>query len=246
MKLSLNAGLETEFHNLDLVVLRDKLEKRFPSLGRIAFDNSRKNDGKSWRICYDSSVSETKDGHDYNIHPSNLLGGELSTPIFRSTDNKFLNRYCSILNLIKDLGGTFDNHCGFHIHFELPNSFDPFKMLLFWLANERSIYSMVPEERWNYFYVAPFPTRLTRRYLEMPVLKKLQLLQNKGQINLQKLSEHHSCFNITNRGGKNVLEIRVGTIDNDNPSQAIRFFKYLEQHIRDMVYSSWSMLRYLN
>lgn len=247
-KWVLNSGVEIEFKNLPLQKLHDVLSKKYPSMCPIKMDRNRKNDGSSWRIAYDNSVSVDPMNSGHNTgNIGRYHGGEISTPVFHSTDQKFINRLERILHIIRDLGGVFDNETGLHLHFEIPNNIDIFRIIVAWLKHEDTIYHhFIPKSRWNYYYVTPINNRITERYLVQTTLSKVNKLLLNNQLTHSKLFDHYSVFNFRyTKSGEKIMEIRGAPVF-ANIEKNIEWFAFMTDIMADCIHNPLSMIRYFN
>ena len=254
MKENYKIGFEIEFRDADLQILAKTIREEL-DFSIKAYKDYIKSSGKTWMIKYDRSVSDYAVDDNFPPHKSERIwGGELTTPVFNSNDISVFNSLRKIHALILKCGGTFDESCGFHMHFTV--KCDPFKVLVVMLKNEFEIYRRVPKNRWNNIYTQnirtvskrTFPkpgSRITELYLQKTVAEKLCILTKHMKLTRENFEEHNTAFNFRKVGKDMVCEFRLFP-STENFAQMMANFSYILKLIHEAHNVNINIVDYLN
>lgn len=102
-----------------------------------------------------SSWQKNVDNDYWVCKPDSSCGFEISSPVFRSRED--LDRFCKLVDYLKDNGARVTQKCGIHVHVECKdlNAHGIAKVLGYWVKSEPMIISMFPKHRRANRYCSP-------------------------------------------------------------------------------------------
>jgi len=173
----------------------------------------------AWKIVTDASVTKRGTGV--------RSGLELVSPVLQGVEG--LEKMATAIKALMDAGASVDRTCGIHVHVGMDNltGYDLMKVIDFYIANQKSINTLVASSRHSNQYCAPYTQQAIRTedHTWGLIRRMTDVEQTKQQKNVFNTGSRYRVINIQSYSKYGTLEFRQhqGTLSPEKLTSWIQF-----------------------